>query len=125
MDKCKQMCKKGRQRIVKSLKIYEHLIPELNKKNHVGKHAARKLKKSRNDSRTDPKKYRDFGGGGAFWGIFGGPIRFLTSKWAHSTPKVLPMIEVIREFNPKIAQSKSESQAFLEPGPADCAKRLQ
>ena len=43
-------------------------------------------------------------------------------------PKVPPMIEKSTKSDPKeppIAKKSFQIQAFWEPGPADCAKRLQ
>ena len=49
-------------------------------------------------------------------------------KLAPRAPKVLPMIENQQKLTPKsppIAKKSFQIQAFWEPGPADCAKRLK
>ena len=49
-------------------------------------------------------------------------------KLVANAAQVLPMIENQQKKTPKsppIAKKNSQIQAFWEPGPADCAKRLQ
>ena len=61
----------------------------------------------------------------------GAPLVALTAfgheKLAPRAPKVPPMIEKQPKLTPKsppIAKKSFQVQAFWEPGPADCAKRL-
>ena len=102
-------------------------IPELNKKRCLETDA----KQSKNIQKMTPESFLkdDFLSGVARLGApLGAQTAFGHQKLAPSTPKVLPMIEKSTKNDtkePPIAKKKSRIQSFSEPGPADCAKRLQ
>ena len=101
-------------------------------------------------NRKNPKKWSEHGskqkwrnfGGNAYWGAFGGPNRFRGEKVGpqrcQSAPKARKMSQKwhkrapqVRKWAPKDnpfrsqAKMSSKSGPFSDPGPADCAKRLQ
>ena len=101
-----------------------------------------KIKKySKNNSKMDPKKWPDFGGNPS-WRTCGGPHRFCDRKVGpqrcQSAPKARKVSQklhkrapLVRKRAPKVdpfrsqTKMRSKSGLFSEPGPADCAKRLQ
>ena len=52
---------------------------------------------------------------------------FVIKKWAPSAPKVLPIEKITKNDTKELPECEKELKKWicLDPGPADCAKRLQ
>ena len=106
------------------------------------KNRAKKTKKIlKNDSQMGAQKWHNFGGN-SFWRTFGGPNRFCDQKInpqrsqsasndRKMNQKLHKRAPRVRKLTPKVdpfrshAKMSSKSGPFSDPGPADCAKRLQ
>ena len=133
------------------VKIHETSVPELNKKRRL----KTEPQKSKNTPKMTPKWVPKsdtilvfFG----YWGAFGGPNRFcdekvgpqrsqsapknekwanITEKWTKHEPKMAPKRAPSEKMSAKSRPFSEPSENELQkwtlwnPGPADCAKRLQ
>ena len=131
--------------------IHEKSASELNQKRCLKTEVKKPRKITKDDSKTNPKKWRDFGGN-AYWGAFGGPNRFcdekvgpqrsqsapkneklakITEKWTKHEPKMAPKRAPSEKMSAKSRPFSEPSENELQkwtlwnPGPADCAKRIK
>ena len=107
--------------------MHDEPVPELNKKRCLKTDGKKTTNTQKMTLKSVPKD--DFISGVA---PLGAPLVAQTAighqKLAPSAPKVLQMIKKSTKNNtkePPIAKKNSRIQFVSEPGPADCAKRLQ